>query len=73
MGGLTITGANRDQTAGRSLRRAPNIKLPAGTTVDVRAACPVLRSYRGTGLLDDPGAWLFTTVAERDHPGPDHR
>lgn len=39
----------------------PVITLPSGASVDVRAACPVLRAYRGTGLLDDPGAWLFTT------------
>jgi acyl-homoserine-lactone acylase len=39
----------------------PTITLPDRTTVDVRAACPVLRRYQGTGRLDDPGAWLFTT------------
>ena len=39
----------------------PVITLPSGMMVDVRAACPILRAYRGTGRLDDPGAWLFTT------------
>jgi acyl-homoserine-lactone acylase len=39
----------------------PSITLPSGSVIDVRAACPALRSYHGTGRLDDPRAWLFTT------------
>ncbi len=39
----------------------PLIVLPSGAVVDVRSACPVMRDYRGTGRLVDPGAWLFTT------------
>jgi len=74
----TVTAAGRTHTfysaeltakpLAAACAASPQVTLDDGSTVDIRDACPVLRDYRQTGTLDDPGAWLFNEWIRRAPP-----